>query len=348
MPDHDHNHQHASHHHHHSVDHHLLLLLDAEIAQARSFIENKPHSSWETATLLKELGSLLRQRFSESKESRYINEAVEVHRNSLKIFQDHPHHESRPSLLSHYGFVLHDRYHHTHEVNDIIAAVSQHETALGLLKQGDGNEFDVLINLAKTLRCRFDAGGEKAHLDRAISLSRRAVGLEPSRHPPLGILVDYLERRAKLAHHEDDNAQMETAVNELIEVREKELRLASLFKLKSEPGKLENDIATSFFHLFSTTRLVQLLDTAISIFREARTFPCLSPRYEVNILINLSACLRARYNKLKDSADLEEAVELSRLCYEKPGPLFRAFIITTLCNLLRTQYKESGGHIEAQ
>jgi hypothetical protein len=64
MLDHDHNHQHASH-HHDSIDE-QLSSLDAEIAHLRSLIGNMPQSNWETAQIQKELGSLLRDRFSES------------------------------------------------------------------------------------------------------------------------------------------------------------------------------------------------------------------------------------------------------------------------------------------
>src|SRR6266446_1806068 len=161
MSDHNHHHQHASHHHTHAIDDYLSSL-DAEIAQARSIIGKKSSTSIKTARRLKELGTLLRSRFSESKETSYINEAVEMHRQSLRIFQDHPHHIDRPSFLSHYGFVLHDRFHHTHNVNDITDALSQHETALTLVEDGNQNEYDILINISKTLRCCFDAKMEKS------------------------------------------------------------------------------------------------------------------------------------------------------------------------------------------
>ena len=324
MSDHIHHHQHASHHHTHAIDDDLSSL-DAEIAQARL-----------------ELGTLLRRRFLESKETSYINEAVEMHRQSLRIFEDHPHHKARPSFLSQYGFALRDRFHHTHSVNDITDALSQHETALTLVEDGNEDEYDILINISETLCCRFDAKMEKSDLDRAILLYRRAVALKPMDHFPHGILADCLEKRANMAY-DDGDAQVNRDVNELLEVRERQLKLAS--SAESNPENLQNKIATSFYKLFMKTRLIHLLDRAISIFREARTLPGLPPSYKPQILINLSACLHTRYNELKKPDDLKEAVELSYCCYKIPDPLptyLRVFIIITLCKMLRTQYDELG------
>ncbi|KAF8957035.1 CHAT domain-containing protein [Flammula alnicola] len=339
MPKNKRNRNHSSHQHHHR--HSVEYDLDDPIAQIRLSIES---SKWETATLLRELGSHLRDRFSQSKELCDIDEAVEVHRQSLIIFQDHPHHNSRPSFLSHYGFVLHDRFHHTHKVDDINNAISQHQTALDL-SYGTSNEFDILINLAKSLRCRFDAVRDKADLDRGISHMHRAMTLRPQDGTALNILAGCLERRVEAVYQEDDNAQLNMDVKEFVEVQERNLKEAS--STKSEPGELQNEIGTSFFELFHKTLIGQLLNKAISIFCEARTIPGLSPRYELNILSNLSACFMARYRQkeLRQPSDLENAAELSHRCHQYPGSIpskVRVFIVTTRCNVLQTQYDESG------
>ncbi|KDQ50727.1 hypothetical protein JAAARDRAFT_707686 [Jaapia argillacea MUCL 33604] len=315
----------------HSQHHSALDCIDAVIRKRSADLEKHPHAGQTRAWLLKELGSVLRDRFAESKDLLDIDMAIENHRQSLAALESN--HPLRPSLLSHYGFALRDRFVHSENPQDLDDTLSQHREALELLTAGDPDQWDVLRNVSGALQHRFLATGEGADLDEAVALSRRAFQLHPTSRDSHQLLGELLLQRYQASRQQRD-------LDETVEVHQQCLDRRPDDR---ERVSIVNTLAATLLRIFlETEEELPILEKAILLLRHARDLP-LRPSAASLVHVNLAVCLRTRYQRLATCQDVEEAEMLCReALHQSESSAVRQVALENLALILIYQFQTLG------
>ena len=120
-------------------------------------------------------------KFQQSSEAYYIDEAINVDRAALELCT--PGHPLRSACLFQLGLHLSARYKVFGGVETLNEAILLSRGALGLRSRGHPDRSSSLINLAAGLATRYNPPGGIEDLNEAILLDRDALRLRPPGHP---------------------------------------------------------------------------------------------------------------------------------------------------------------------
>ena len=211
----------------------------------------------------------------------------------------------RAIVYHNWSAILSSRYAATRQTKDLDNCISTSRLVVGkLATPSHPNRIKFLINLASCLRQRFDNDGALQDIADAIEAATEVVGLARPSHPELATWLNYLaiyhsKRFSKTENLADTNYAIQYG-KEAIEVTPKDdvLNQAKRF------SALSLYYSDRFQHVNDTDDL----QLAVILSRKAvNHFP--SDHLErPTVIHNLTSCLRARYSRLGDMEDLEEAI----------------------------------------
>ncbi|KAG9018338.1 hypothetical protein FRB93_000041 [Tulasnella sp. JGI-2019a] len=127
------------------------------------------------ASILKNLGKLLRSRFDRSGDMGDLEESIRHQQAAISLWPiDHP---VRPSSLSQLGNALRTRFNQRGDMADLDESICRYQEALSLYPQGHADRPDCLNNLSCVLGVRFDRNGDKVDLEESARLCQEVLSL---------------------------------------------------------------------------------------------------------------------------------------------------------------------------
>ena len=307
------------------------------VARLRGKLATIPGGSPRRADLLSELGVALTERFQQTRQIGYLDEAIEAARAAVTAAAGSEA-SLRAKCLSNLGMHLQTRYWLTGSSPDLDEALSASQGAVDAAPQASRQRGMYLGNLAGVRKTRFDATGDEADLAAAIAAGRAALPVTrpgPRRAYPLVNLSNAVRAQAELS---DSRADMDEAI-ELARAAVNAappgatVRSASLsalgnaylarFRLTGEPG----DAAAAIRHLRQSA--AELPPGHPSLGRASN---------------NLVAALTAQFGRSGDLADAAEAIRAARAAVEAAPAAGsrRAVSLSSLGGALRARYEKAG------
>jgi len=208
---------------------------------------------------------------------------------------------------------------------------------------GSHNYIFALDNLAKSLRTRFELGGQRGDLDEAISWCRRRLDFYPPAHPDIN--------RLKSLHHLGNtlltrfSQQLEGQrddLDEAISLYREALKIAH-----HDQSTSLNNLASGLFTRFKQRRQQHDLDETILLYGQALDL-CPPPWHPIRstLLNNLAKALETRFDQQGQQleGDLDNAILLCReaLDLRPPPHPERPNSLNTLANALETRFNQQG------
>ncbi|KAG9029322.1 hypothetical protein FRB95_005486 [Tulasnella sp. JGI-2019a] len=127
------------------------------------------------ASILKNLGKLLRSRFDRSGDMGDLEESIRHQQAAISLWPiDHP---VRPSSLSQLGNALRTRFNQRGDMADLDESICRYQEALSLYPQGHADRPDCLNNLSCVLGVRFDRNGDRVDLEESARLCQEVLSL---------------------------------------------------------------------------------------------------------------------------------------------------------------------------
>ncbi|KAJ6554951.1 CHAT domain-containing protein [Mycena vulgaris] len=190
---------------------------------------------------------------------------------------------------------------------DIDRAVRLYREAHALSPAPHPDQATSLINLANSLRERFEQRGDATDLDEAIQLHRHALALYPASHPgrasSLNNLATSINMRFELRGDAMDLDQAIWLYHEVLALR-----------LAPHPDRVSTltNLAVSLYRRFELRGGVEDIDQTIQLYREALALRSAPHPGRAASLGNLANSLRERFEQTGDAKDLDEAIQLHR------------------------------------
>jgi hypothetical protein len=195
------------------------------------------------------------------------------------------------------------------------------------------------VNLAFSLRERYEQTGDVALLNAATELDREALALQPPGHPDWAYSCSNL---AVLLHERYKQTGDAALLDEAIELK----REALDWRPPGHPGRAWScvNLAVSLRERYEQTGDVALLNEATKLDREALALQPPGHPDRAHGCSNLAVSLHERYKQTGDAALLDEAIELDReaLALRPPGHLNRADSCGNLATSLHARYEQTG------
>ena len=154
-----------------------LSDLEESIALGRLAVSGSEATSPRLPGRLSNLCNALRTHWERTGDGESLREAIDCAQRAAELAG--PGHPQRAAVLSNLGSALHARYGVTGELDDLLGAVSVGEEGLILTSPDDDEAAGRLSNVGLMRRDLYRRTGERAHLDRAVTLARRAVESGP-------------------------------------------------------------------------------------------------------------------------------------------------------------------------
>ena len=275
--------------------------------------------------------------FQEGGGSNYINEAILLDREALKLCP--PGHPERYLSMNELGIHLSNRYDRLGGMNDLEEAIDLGRDALALCPPGHPDRSMFLNNLAVRLSTQYNQLGALEDLNEAIVLAREALALRPPGHPDRSMSLNNLS--LNLSTRFNQIGEMED-LNESIVLGREALALRP-------PGHPDRSMSLDNLAIYLSSRYHQLgkieeLNEAIMLGKDALALrPAGHPDRSMS-LNNLALRLSTQYNRLGNMENLNEAILLSRaaLTDRPPDHPDRSASLDNLAIYLSTRYNQLG------
>jgi CHAT domain-containing protein/tetratricopeptide (TPR) repeat protein len=281
-----------------------LGLLDEAIELEREALALRPPGHPNRALGCANLAASLHIRYKACGDFDLLNEAIELEREALALRP--PGHPNRALGCANLAASLYTHYQQSGDTGLLDRVIELTREALALRPPGHPNRALSCGNLGFSLRTRYEQCGDLGLLDEAIQLEREALALRPPGHPDressCGNLGDSLQVRYR-------QCSDTVLLDEAIQLEREALALQP----PGHPGRALRCVNLS---VSLTTRYYDqcgdlgLLDEAIELGREAMALQ--PPGHPLRSLTcrNLSSHLIDCYRHTKNTALLDEAIEI--------------------------------------
>ncbi|MCU7729932.1 tetratricopeptide repeat protein [Actinoplanes sp. KI2] len=191
--------------------------LEAAVDAARDAVAAMPAGDAERASLLSDLGALLRDRFERRGDPAALAEALDAHREALAGSRQHA------DRLNAFGRTLQSRHRLTGDPHDLDSAVDAYREALDLTPAGRPDRALYVANLGAALSTRARLTGDLADADAAIETLDAALAATPAgaaeRGDRLENLANALSARRRQGPGTDDLDRVIAMYDEAVALR---------------------------------------------------------------------------------------------------------------------------------
>ncbi|WP_431932165.1 CHAT domain-containing tetratricopeptide repeat protein [Micromonospora sp. RP3T] len=223
------------------------------------------------------------------------------HRVLALVGPGHPNHHA---FLSNLGTAYALRYVETGAATDLDEAVTVLDAGARATEAAGNPAWPTaLMNYGLTLSLRAGRSGSVADVDASVEALRRAVGGMPTDHPSLPMAMSNLGDTLRLGVESTGN---QVYLDEAVAVLTRAVDLAPASALR--PTILAN-LGKALHVQYETRGRTSDLDAAVDALREAARTTTQNP---ADALTSLADGLRARYERGRSLADLEESVQAAR------------------------------------
>ncbi|MFI6504798.1 CHAT domain-containing protein [Nonomuraea typhae] len=307
--------------------------LDRAVEAGRAaLMENTPGEP-SHGRALTNLATMLAGRFERDRDrgGADLDEAIDLARAAAAALREGT--QERAAADFNLGRLLTISYQHRNE----LAALDESIELVRAVAPGDPL---ALINLAGSLRQRYERTGCDRDLIAAAQALTDALALLPEGHPTLGMLLSELSVvEARRYHASGDPARLDAAVS-----------AARRSVPATPPGHPrfsahQANLASALQARYERTGELEDLEEAVANARRAESAAGGGPlTWAAAMAASLGGLLRMRYARVGDAADLDEAVAAARraLAAVPEGSPERGGLLTTLCTALRARYLRSG------
>ncbi|KAJ6574229.1 CHAT domain-containing protein [Mycena capillaripes] len=276
------------------------------------------------------LGISLWARFGQQGDIRDINEAIQLHRQALKI--QGASYPGRSTTLSNLGLAIRQRFHQEGDPKDLAEAIDLYREALILDEPLYPGRSAVLNCLADSLATRFWQQGDSRDMSECIQLHREALKLRGPSHPRRGASINnlglaLLQRFKQQGDLEDldesiklhrealtlwqpphPDCRQPWDINEAIELHRQALALRGSPHLCR--GMSLNNLAYAVVTRFEEQGDIKDVDEAIELYSESLVLNE-APHPERSIYLSgLAMCFVFRHQQVHDSHILDSAYDL--------------------------------------
>ncbi|KAF7343295.1 CHAT domain-containing protein [Mycena venus] len=241
--------------------------LERAIGAWREALALCPQSHPRYQRCLNDLGQALSIRYNETRDTKDVDEAIILSKNALSLYtaQD----KKRGMLLNNLANALTAGFVQSKDLEDITDAIKLYEEALSLFDLLDPERSIPLVNLASAHKERWEKTQAPAEIDMAIELLQQALPLCPQPHPNhtklLSNLAVVFQTRFLQRRTFEDLDEAITLNREVLALRPPPHAYRSLSLVNLGACLIEQ------------TSNPLSMNEAMSVFRQASTYSCVSP-----------------------------------------------------------------------
>ncbi|WP_433732673.1 CHAT domain-containing protein [Nocardia sp. CA-129566] len=286
-----------------------------------------------TPTQSGDLVRIMRHRYELDRDSDELDQSIRLARFCLaRIAREDPDYAGIQHQL---GLLLDHRFDHSSHIRDLDAAIEAHRTAAAL---SGSDRARLLVNLAGSLRAKYDFTGDATCLAEGIQAATQAAGAFAASDPlhgemywQAGVLLRYrYEATGDLAYLAESVELLRRAVNH---AGHDEQILANR----------RNSLAAALARQFQHSGDVEVLTEAIEVLRwtAGRPAPAAERAARLN---NLAVALRERFLHFRDLGALREAISVleEAIAGTSPGDQRRTEYVSTLGIAQQNLFERTG------
>ncbi|KAF8437625.1 CHAT domain-containing protein [Boletus edulis BED1] len=310
--------------------------LDQEVHSCSLELQNHPWDDANRIISLNNLANALHARFELLGITVDLNEAIDHHREGLRLSQGCG---DQSASMNNLAYCLYARFKRIGTLSDLREAIDLHQKALEIRQPGHRDRPVTLNNLALCLSSLFDQQGVVSDLDNAINLLHDALDLLQHNDFHRSFvslnLGDSLYTRFKHTENVDD-------LLKAIEFHQQALRPQD----DDDPAQpyASSSLARSLFSRFEKLRDIADLERAISLDRDTISRCPTGHSIRPKSLHNLGECLFSQFSLFKETSDLDAAIEfhLAALRLRPLGHPDRSSSLSSLakCYLTRSRHSK--------
>ncbi|KAF8196335.1 CHAT domain-containing protein [Mycena galopus ATCC 62051] len=219
---------------------------------------------------LDNLAIAISTRFEEREDAKDIDETIVLLKAALALRP--PPHRYRSMSLNNLAQAFLTRFKQQSNPQDIDKSIALHREAVALQVSSHPNQNLFLNNLAIAVSTRFDHQGVPKDLDESIALYREALALVPPPHPGQSISMSNLAARLSIRFKGQQDPK---DIDEAVALYNKALALQA----PPHPHRINSliNLGSALVTVHRHTPNEDMLNNAISAFKEASTYPSSSP-----------------------------------------------------------------------
>ncbi|KAJ7265295.1 CHAT domain-containing protein [Mycena rebaudengoi] len=296
-------------------------------------IDAPPVSHSHRVDILANLASAIKIRFEQHGDLKDLDELIKLWREELQLTEQNP---ERWKSLKKLGGVLEVRFDRGGDPNDLDESNELRKEALQLYSSRDSNRSEILREVARSLRKRFEHRGKVSDLDDAIALCREgSVDCPPSE------LRNCLRDLADIIQTRFDHQRNAKDIDEAIELYR---RVLALFPTHANDTTILNNLSAAVQSRFWEQGNPADIDEAIELCRKSLQLCSASQLKHKKLSVNLGKALIMRFNQRGDTRDLDEAVELHHQALQSHAidDPDHSIVLSNLAEVLLLRFKERG------
>lgn len=353
--------------------------ISNKLQETRDAIARRTRGHLDRESLLNDLGVQLDDAFSRTGTLAYLEEAIQVARESVDSTSEQMY-WCLPTRLSNLANSLHSRFQKTADKRNLEEAIQVSKRAVKLLSNDSISYPGVVLNLAIQLRERYESERMPADLEEAIGITQETIRSIQSTHPDhyelSHLLAGLLNLRYARKGHVRDLEQSILIAQELVRTARnptdqgrgmyllatlyhtRHMRTGSIedldeairlgdqaVNIDTENQTLWDDVAGFLHTRFHATGAMAHLEEAIDLSREVAAKTPEDHPHKDKFLINLARQLRSLFSRSNNKENIDECVRLGRqaVALSSKNGTRRPEILTALSVSLNERYL----HLEA-